>query len=100
MAFMSIAPLLWMMSGSQGRRIDKPLSDFDVTATYGVLFNIDAAAPFLAAVAKCQHLRCAFVVTDSQSQYQLVAAELPESVRPVQLYESYLQSFELTSGEI
>jgi len=99
LAFTAIAPLLWMKAGSKGRRIDVPTSDFDVADTYGVLFNLDAAAPFLNRVSTTDGLRCAFIVTDSESQYQLIVAELPDGIEPVRLYESYLRSVELKYGE-
>ena len=52
MAFAAIAPLLWMRAGSQGRRIEEPTDDYDIADTYGVLFSIDAAGPFLKEVAE------------------------------------------------
>ena len=99
MAFTAIAPLLWMRAGSQGRRIDEPTDDYDVADTYGVLFAIDAAGPFLKEVAERDELRCAFIVTDDERQFQMIATELPEHVEAVRLYESYLRTFEIGGGE-
>ncbi len=99
LAFSAIAPLLWMRAGCKGRRIDRSHEAFDVADTYGVLFNIDAAAPFIAEVRSRRELVCAFVVTDSQAQYQVIADELPGGVEPIRLYEAYLRSVEITMGE-
>ncbi len=99
MAFTAIAPLLWMRAGSQGGRIDEPSSTFDVADTYAVLFRVDAAAGFLAACAKTPGLRTAFIVTDDEKQFQMVAGALPPGVEPVRLYESYLRTFEINTGK-
>lgn len=92
LAFEAIAPLLWIKSGSQGRRIDKPTSDYDVADTYGVLFDVDAAQPFVKAISDAPTVRLAYVITDSEAQYQLIASGLPERVRGVRLYDAYLRS--------
>ncbi len=99
MAFAAIAPLLWMRAGSQGRRINEPTSTFDIADTYAVLFRVDAAAGFLAACAKTPGLRTAFIVTDDEKQFQMVAGTLPPGVEPVRLYESYLRTFEINTGK-
>jgi len=99
LAFTAIAPLLWMRAGSQGRRIDEPSDTFDVANTYAVLFRVDAAAGFLAACAKTPGLRTAFIVTDDERQFQMVASALPRGVEPVRLYESYLRTFEINTGK-
>lgn len=97
LAFGRIAPLLWLMAGGRGGRIDQiPGSGWATTDAYGVLFNTDAQAPFLAAIAGQTH---AFIVTDDEAQFQLVAGLLPPACRAVRLYESYLRTFQInTSG--
>jgi adenine-specific DNA-methyltransferase len=97
-AFGAIAPLLWLRSGSRGRCIDSVTDDFDIAEAYGVLFNIDAANAFLSAVSAAR-LRCAFIITDSESQYQVIANELPEWTEPVRLYEAYLRTATVTGAE-
>jgi adenine-specific DNA-methyltransferase len=99
LSFSAIAPLLWMRAGSEGRRIDAPTETFDVTDNYAVLFNLDAAAGFVEAVTNSDGLRVAYIVTDDESQYQMIAAELPGKVQTVRLYESYLRAFHVSSGE-
>jgi len=99
LAFAAIAPLLWMRAGSRGRRIDAPTETFDVADTYAVLFDLDAAGPFIAAVAGAPGLLVAYVVTDDERQYQQVADELPAGLETVRLYESYLRTFQTTAGD-
>ena len=95
LAFKSIAPLLWMRAGSEGRRIDERTDTFDVADTYGVLFDVDASGPFLKTIDESSSVRTVFIVTDDEPQFQAVAAQLPESIEPVRLYESYLRTFEI-----
>jgi adenine-specific DNA-methyltransferase len=99
MSFAAIAPLLWMKAGSQGHRIDKPGDYFDIAETYAVLFNVDASGPFLKQVAGTEGVGYAFIVTDDESQYQLICEQLPDGIEPVRLYESYLRSAELNAGK-
>lgn len=95
-SFEAIAPLLWLRAGARGRRIDDPSETFDVAETYGVLFSVDATAPFVEALTA--ETRLAFIVTDDERAFQMVCAELPEHVEPVRLYESYLSNF-VNGGE-
>lgn len=97
-SFEAIAPLLWLRAGSEGRRIEQAKDNFDMADTYGVLFNLDASHDFLAAVAKAEAVRVAFIVTDDDRGYQTVCAELPAHVEPVRLYESYLTNFTINTG--
>ena len=92
-SFDAIAPLLWLRAGARGRRIEKPTDTFDISETYGVLFNVDAASDFIRSLGK--GARIAFIVTDDERAFQLVCGELPETVEPVRLYESYLTSFQI-----
>jgi adenine-specific DNA-methyltransferase len=99
LAFTAIAPLLWMEAGSQGRRIDTPSETFDIADTYAVLFNVDAASGFVKAVAGRDGLRSAYIVTDDERQYQIIADELPRHVEAVRLYEAYLRTFQISAAE-
>lgn len=100
LAFERIAPLLWMRAWSEGRRIDERTDTFDVADRYAVLFNVDASKPFLAAVEKAESLRIAYIVTDDETQYQAVAGQLPDGVESVRLYESYLRTFQISTGRL
>lgn len=98
-AFERIAPMLWMRAGSQGRIItDLGEDGWDVAETYGVLENLDQAGDFVARVAEQESVKTAFIVTDDDSAFQMVCRDLPSTVLPVRLYESYLQNFMLRGG--
>ncbi len=98
-AFARIAPLLWMRAGSEGRRIDKePVDGWEVADTYGLLTNLDRAAPFCAAIAATGGIRIAYIVTDDERRFQAITRELPDGVEPVRLYESYLTNFRFAMG--
>lgn len=98
-AFARIAPLLWMKAGSEGRRIDSlPDAGWDVADTYGLLTDLDAAAPFVDAVEAKGGIRIAYIVTDDDRRFQSVAQRLPEGVEAVRLYESYLTNFRFSMG--
>jgi len=97
-AFRAIAPLLWLRAGSQGRRIDTVADDFELADTYGVLFDLDAAAEFVEALRKSDSARVAFIVTDDEYGYQMVCADLPPHVESVRLYESYLTNFVINTA--
>lgn len=98
-AFERIAPILWMRAGSQGRIIaDLGEDGWDVAETYAVLENLDQAGDFVARVAEEESVKTAFIVTDDDSAFQMVCRDLPSSVLPVRLYESYLQNFMLRGG--
>ena len=97
-AFEAVAPLLWLKAGSRGRRIEKPSRNFGLADLYAVLFDLDATKDFLAAVAKAETVRMAFIVTDDDGGFQTVCGELPSRVEAVRLYESYLANFMINTG--
>lgn len=98
-AFKRIAPMLWLRAGSTGGIIDD-LGDrgWDVSEVYAVLENIDAADDFFAAMGDADAVRTVFVITDDDAAFQMVCRELPSELHVVQLYESYLQNFEINQG--
>lgn len=97
-SFSIIAPLLWLKAGARGKRIDKRCEDFAVADTYGVLFDLDFTAPFIAAMAKAEQCRMAFIVTDDDRGFQTVCGELPPDIEAVRLHESYLTNFTINTG--
>lgn len=100
LAFNRIAPLLWLRAGARGSRIDKlPGDGWAVADAYGLLSNVDAATPFIKALAKVAEIRIAYIVTDDDRRFQAIAKRLPDGVEPVRLYESYLTNFSFTNGE-
>ncbi len=99
-AFARIAPLLWLRAGSRGRRIDQlPAAGWAVVEAYGLLVDVDSAAPFCKAVATADGLRIAYIVTDDERRFQAITRHLPSRVEPVRLYESYLTNFSFANGE-
>ena len=89
-----------MRAGSQGRRIGTlPASGWDVADTYGILTDLDHATPFCRAVEKLDGMHVAYIVTNDERRFQVVARRLPEEVEPVRLYESYLSNFRFANGE-
>lgn len=99
-AFARIAPLLWLRAGSRGLRIDRlPTAGWAVVESYGLLADVDCAAPFCKAVSLAVGLRVAYIVTDDERRFQAITRHLPREVEPVRLYESYLTNFSFANGE-
>lgn len=96
--FDAIAPLFWLRAGSEGTRVNSVRKTFAVADAYAVLFDLDAAAAFVAAVRSKPALRVAYVVTDDETQFQVVAGQIPHSIESVRLYASYLDNFRVQAG--
>lgn len=98
-AFERIAPLLWMRAGSEGSRIETlPDGGWGVADYYGLLTDLDRAAPFADAIHGKDTIRIAYIVTDDERRFQSVVRQLPDTVEPVRLYESYLTNFRFSMG--
>ena len=98
-AFARIAPLLWMRAGSKGQRIDAlPDVGWAVVDTYGVLTDLDAASPFTVAIEAKGTISIAYIVTEDDRRFQSVSQGLPDGVKAVRLYESYLTNFRFSMG--
>lgn len=95
-AFSAIAPILWYRAGSVGPIIEDLSSGWAITSRYGVLRDLDEAADFLEASAQNLGLRMAYVITDDERRFQMVAADLPDGVETVRLYEDYIRNFEIS----
>ncbi|MEI7439781.1 MAG: DNA methyltransferase, partial [Thermoleophilia bacterium] len=93
--FATIAPLLWLRAGSEGRRIEDVQNGWDVSNTYGILADLNQSEPFIEAIAESDSVRIAFIVTDEDRLFEAVVRELPDHVEPVRMYEAYLQNFEI-----
>jgi len=99
-AFARVSPILWLRAGATGQRIDKlPAEGWAVADTYGILFDVDEATPFIKAAKSMSQLRCAFIVTDDDRRFQAIAKRIPTSIEPVRLYESYLTNFSFANGD-
>ena len=99
LAFKAIDPMLWLRAGAQGSRLVQHGVGRALANRYGVLFDVDAAAEFVEDVRKADGLRVAYIVTDDEKQFQIVAGQLPERVETVRLYEAYLRTFRINLGE-
>ena len=98
-AFARIAPLLWMRAGSEGSRIETlPEGGWGVADCYCLLTDLDQAAPFADAIHGKDSIRIAYIVTDDERRFQSVVRQLPDTVEPVRLYESYLTNFRFSMG--
>jgi len=102
LAFAGVAPLLWLRAGAQGPVIDECLDAagepkrFEWTDRYGILFDADRWRAFVDE--RPGSATAAFVVTDSQATFAGIAAELPDHLDVVRLYENYLTTFRVDGG--
>jgi adenine-specific DNA-methyltransferase len=98
LGFEVVAPLLWMRAGRRGSKISTTAKPFGIAETYAILFDLDAAAGYVTAVRASASLRIAYIVTDDETQFQVVAAQLPHTIVPVRLYAAYLDNFRIQAG--
>lgn len=98
-AFERVAPMLWLRAGSEGRIITSlGVRGWDVSGVYAVLENFNESAEFFEALAEASSVRMVFFVTDDDAVFQMACRRLPEDVKPVRLYSSYLHNFEINRG--
>ncbi|GAA4314505.1 hypothetical protein GCM10023115_28340 [Pontixanthobacter gangjinensis] len=97
LAFKQIAPLLWMKAGSRGKRIQElPERGWEVADSYALLVDLDKSSEFIKPVKASKSITMVFIVTNDDRRFQAIVRQLPESVEPVRLYESYLKNFQFT----
>lgn len=102
LAFEAIAPLLWLRAGATGPVVADTRDSagrwvpYEFGANYAVLFNPDRWRSFIERMTG--GIRTVFIVTDSNTTFASVAAELPAGVEPVRLYRNYLSTFEINRG--
>lgn len=100
-SFSRIGPMLWMRAGQAGECITDLGSDgWAIADNYAVIENIGNSDRFLAAldVNGAESMRIVYVITNDSGSFQQIAQAMPESVEMVQLYESYLSNFEISTG--
>ena len=68
---------------------------FDLAVADVVLLDLDASAGFLDAVRSAGGIRQAYIVTDDETQFQVLAGELPSGVESIRLYTAYLENFQI-----
>ncbi|GAA4477703.1 hypothetical protein GCM10023190_17870 [Enteractinococcus fodinae] len=99
-AFKRIAPMLWLRAGAHGRIItDLGDQGWDIAQAYAVLANFDQTDEFLTAIREHPGCLTVYLITDDDTAFQMICRELPEHLRPVQLYESYLHNFTINQGQ-
>ncbi|MEP5614227.1 MAG: DNA methyltransferase [Cyclobacteriaceae bacterium] len=98
LALKHIAPLLWMRAGSIGSRIEEVSKNgWGVVEAYGLLVDLDKSSDFVEVVRKMDSLKMTYIVTNDDRRFQSVARQLPQTVEPIRLYESYLKNFQFTA---
>jgi adenine-specific DNA-methyltransferase len=97
--FEAVAPLFWLRAGAEGAPISSPSDTFEVTDAYAILFNVDSSSAFVAAVRAADDVRIAYIVTEDETQFQVVAAQLPGHVEAVRLYSAYLDNFRIAARD-
>lgn len=100
--FQAIAPILWMRAGSRGAQIGEiPEAGWSVPegAVYGILTDLDQWEPFVDAVNARLNIRCVFIVTDSQAEFEAINVQIDQGIDSVRLYSDYLQTFEINTRQ-
>ncbi len=95
LAFDRIAPILWLAGGCIGVILQRQ-KGYAIGETYAVLFDPRYKTRFVDAVLENKEIKTVFIVTDAAERYRSLCAELP-GCRVMQLYESYLRSFEINA---
>lgn len=95
LAFEKIAPILWLCGGCAGKILERERG-FSLGDTYAVLFDAKYTKQFLTQVKQSTTIDTVFIVTDASERYRNLCTELPDK-RVMQLYESYLRSFEINA---
>ncbi len=95
LAFDRIAPILWLAGGCKGEILQRQ-KGYVIGETYAVLFDPRYKTRFVDAVLENKEIKTVFIVTDAAERYRSLCAELP-GCRVMQLYESYLRSFEINA---
>ena len=95
LAYNEIAPILWLRSGCYGNILSYNGS-YVIGEKYAILFDYSFINQFIDEVKNNKNISHAFIVTDIKNRYRNLCAELPGR-DVVQLYESYLRSFEINT---
>lgn len=95
MAYNKVAPILWMCGGCYGDILQRSIG-YSIGKTYAILFDVKSTKKFVNAVQNNRDIKTVFIVTDSAERYRSLCENLPDR-RVLQLYESYLRSFEINA---
>lgn len=95
LTFDRIAPILWLAGGCKGAILQRQ-KGYVIGENYAVLFDPRYKTRFVNAVLENKEIKTVFIVTDAAERYRSLCTELP-GCRVMQLYESYLRSFEINA---
>jgi adenine-specific DNA-methyltransferase len=96
-AYEEVAPLLWMRAGCKGPIIEtRGDGTYELSETYAILFNYAFAQDFVMELDARPEIQTVYVVTDDEGRYQSINQAL-KGRDVVQLYESYLRSFQIAA---
>ena len=96
-AYEEIAPLLWMRAGCKGPIIvTRGDGTYELSETYAILFDYAFAQDFVMELDARPEIQTVYVVTDDEGRYQSINQAL-KGRDVVQLYESYLRSFQIAA---
>lgn len=95
LAFEHIAPILWLCGGCEGEILQR-CKGYVIGKTYAILFDPRYKRRFVDIVIANKSIDTIFIVTDVAERYRSLCTELPGR-RVMQLYESYLRSFEINA---
>lgn len=99
-AFKAILPILWMMAGAFGERQDSKGSTpwfIPKHSPFAVLIKENQFPHFKKELASHSGVHWAFLVTDSEENFNLMRRSLGRRYRCVQLYKNYLENFRLNA---
>jgi len=102
--FEAILPILWMQSGSVGKRpkIDikgVPEIIIPINSNFAILTEESSFATFKREMSNRPEITHVYIITDSQTAFEEMASQIQiPNIR--QLYRDYLDNFTLTRGEI
>lgn len=95
LAFDSIAPILWMSGGCKGAVLERK-KGYNIGETYAILYETRYTKKFIEEINDKDQIKVVFIVTDVAERYRSLCMELRDR-KVMQLYESYLRSFEITA---
>ena len=96
-AFEKIAPIIWLRAGCSGSILQHE-DGYSIGKTYAILFDYSKVLRFIETLHNQPEIKHIFIVTDTKSRYRNMCMEFPNR-DVIQLYESYLRSFEINAEE-
>ena len=101
-AFKAIVPILWMVAGCRGERVDSKASMpwfFPKHSPFAVLIQEKQFRAFREKLAERKDIEWAFLITDSEENFGQMRRTLGRKFECVQLYKSYLENFRINTQD-